>query len=626
MSAVLRFPSAGQVRLGGVLGEAIEASRKGRLSHFIVDAHSPAIALFDPARAEGNHEGDWYGEHAGKWLIAAARAAAHQGDGVLRARVLEVADHLASIQRADGYLGTYAPERRFTVPQPPRPWSWDGAPALRTWDVWTHAYLVLGLIEAWRLGGRPAHLDAARAIGRLCHAAFVEGGLDITTCGNHFGMSATVLLDGAVELFLVTDDPQFLELARRIVEQADHNPPLALVQRLLAGVDASEIGTGKAYQLLWNAAALAKLARATGDATLLPALEWLWANVHDHHLSLGGGPWGGAGLRSRECFNPPFVFDPQGYVETCSTLAWLQFTRELLAWTGHARYVDAIERTALNDLLGAMAADGQDWCYYSFGNGRRTHTTYWRCCKSSGAMAMEELPMLAYATSARDVRVNLFVPGEVVFDDGPAPGLRIVQQGRGEVPMQVELTLQPAHSSTFVLALRQPAWSAPVQVRIDGELQDARADDDGYVRLQRQWRIGTRIEIAFSARPQLQRRSNRNVQESRAPDGSPVAQEVLRHDYVAVSWGPLAYATALAEGDSPSPDLPLSEALLEMQRDPAESPGAQITLALPGGTRRLTPFWRVGERRDGSWHATWFRLPLTAEDGTTSPTNCRSRT
>ena len=165
-----------------------------------------------------------------------------------------------------------------------------------------------------------------------------------------------------------------------------------------------------------------------------------------------------------------------------------------------------------------------------------------------------------------------------------------------------------------------------MQVRIDGELQDARADDDGYVRLQRQWQIGTRIEIAFSARPQLQRRANRNVQESRAPDGSPVAQEVLRHDYVAVSWGPLAYATALAEGDSPAPDLPLSGASLDAQLDPAGAPGAEIALALPGGIRRLSPFWRVGDRRDGSWHATWFRLPLTAEDGTTSPTNCRSRT
>ena len=71
------------------------------------------------------------------------------------------------------------------------------------------------------------------------------------------------------------------------------------------------------------------------------------------------------------------------------------------AITGEAAYAEEIERSAYNDLLGAQAPNGEDWCYYSFPNGRRVHTTYWRCCKSSGAMALEELPSLAYGVAAR---------------------------------------------------------------------------------------------------------------------------------------------------------------------------------------------------------------------------------
>ena len=63
------------VQLQGLLGEALAANRGGRLFHFIRDETSPAIALFDRARAASNLEGDWYGEHAGKWLVAAAKAA-----------------------------------------------------------------------------------------------------------------------------------------------------------------------------------------------------------------------------------------------------------------------------------------------------------------------------------------------------------------------------------------------------------------------------------------------------------------------------------------------------------------------------------------------------------------------
>jgi DUF1680 family protein len=627
MTPVLTLPAAGQVRLGGVLGQALEASRAGRLSHFVVDAASPAIALFDPARAEGNQEGDWYGEHAGKWLIAAARAASDGRHGALRDRVMAVADYLADVQRADGYLGTYAADRRFMVAQPPRPWSWDGAPALRTWDVWTHAYLILGLLEAWKLGGRAWHLEAARRIGALCHRVFVEQRMDITTCGNHFGMSATVLLDGAVELYLCTEDPCFLALARRIVAQADAYPPLALTQRLLAGADASEIATGKAYQLLWNAAALAKLARASGDMGLVPALEQLWQGIHDRHLSLAGGPWGGAGLRSRECFNPPFVFDPQGYVETCSTLAWIQFTRELMALTGHARYADAIERAALNDLLGAMAEDGQDWCYYNFANGRRVHTTYWRCCKSSGAMALEELPMLAYAFTDEEVRVNLFTPSDVTLAHGPSPGLRLVQQGEGLVPMRIVLALDPRQAATFTLALRQPGWSRALEIHVDGARQQAHVDQDGYIRLHRRWTTAARVEIVLATEPCAQYRSNINVQESRAPDGTAIAQEVLRYDYVGFTWGPLAYAAALADDDASAPSIGWPQASSPRWLKADGAPGDDLQLVLPDQTWRLSPFWRVGSRVDGTWHVTWFRFrPGAPARGAASFTNCQPRT
>ena len=185
------------MQLGGVLGQAIDASRRGRLSRFIVDEASPPVALFAPAHRNANLEGDWYGEHAGKWLIAAARAAAHAPDAALAARVRRVAEYLIGQQEADGYLGTYARERRFTLRQPPRPGSagdpqglptWDGAPAQRTWDIWVHAYLVLGLLEVHKRFGHRPSLDAARRIGDLCWHTLNGGGIDITELGNHHGL------------------------------------------------------------------------------------------------------------------------------------------------------------------------------------------------------------------------------------------------------------------------------------------------------------------------------------------------------------------------------------------------------------------------------------------------------
>ena len=84
------------------------------------------------------------------------------------------------------------------------------------------------------------------------------------------------------------------------------------------------------------------------------------------------------------------------------------------------------------DLLGAQAPGGDNWCYYSFPNGKRVHTTYWRCCKSSGPWALEELPPLAYGVT--DDGLSYFAMElldgitlqELVTQGGPLPPARAV--------------------------------------------------------------------------------------------------------------------------------------------------------------------------------------------------------
>jgi DUF1680 family protein len=587
--------------LSGLLGEALEASRRGRLHRFIAGPESPAIALFLRSVADHNVEGDWYGEHAGKWLVAAARAAARSGDAELAGHVRAVADFLCDQQDSDGYLGTYAPSRRFTVKQPPKPLTWDGAPALRTWDIWTHSYLILGLVEAHRQLGEPRWLQAACRIGDLCAHALGEGGIDITTLGNHHGMSATVLLDAACELHAVTGEPRYLALAETILAQADRHAPLALLSRALDGTDAAFIATGKAYQLLWNLVGLAKLHRATGRPELRQAVDALWTNIREQHLTLGGGPWGGVAHRSREVFNAPGSFVPEAYVETCSTLAWLQLNRELLQLSGDARYAEEIERTAYNDLLGAIAPNGEDWCYYSFPNGRRVHTTYWRCCKSSGAMALEELPALAVGGDAATLSVHFYAPLTARVGD---VGLRI--DTAYPYDGAVTLALDLAAAKRFTLKLRIPSWAAGAFAEVAGERLAATPGD--YLAIERYWQPGDVVRLQLPMTVALHQRRHSNVQESRAPDGSDVRQLVLDHGYAALTRGPLVYSTGLIDGFKTDETVKLPDAPLDQWV--SEEPGVAVpTLRVALGYRaplQFQPYFLAGGREDGTWRLTWL--------------------
>ncbi|MGV8942419.1 MAG: glycoside hydrolase family 127 protein [Lysobacter sp.] len=605
------------VRLHGILGDALEANRQGRLSHFITDEHSPAIEVFSAERRDANTEGDWYGEHAGKWLVAAAKAAARSEAPDLAANVRCVADYLVDLQEADGYLGTYAPSHRFMRQQPPKPGTWDGAPSQRTWDIWTHSYLILGLLEVHRHFPDSRYLAAACRIGDLCWHTLTEGGIDITELGNHHGMSATVLMDPATELYFVTGNPRYLALAELVLEQADSNQDLALISRALAGADASEIATGKAYQLAWNLVGLAKLHRATGNPVHLQVLEKLWECIHAFHLTLGGGPWGGVAHRSREVFNPAGVFSPYAYVETCSTLAWMQLNRELLTSTGAARYAEEIERSAYNDLLGAQHPNGEDWCYYSFPNGKRVHTTYWRCCKSSGAMALEELPAIAYGVATDGgISVNLYGTSEasVTLPQAGEVGLQQVTAYPFDGAITIRLT--PAKVAVFGLSLRIPSWAHDATVKVN---HDAVAQDivpGSYLRIEREWKAGDEITLDLPMRPVVHRKLNQNIQESLAPDGSPVRQEVLRYEYLAITRGPLAYATGLIDGfkSAETVRLPSGDSadwLRTMPPSDAQQ-GPEIQLRLEQREPiSFVPYYRAGGRSDGTWRLTWMQL---AED------------
>jgi DUF1680 family protein len=613
MKRPMTFPSPADIRLDGLLGRALAASQSAHLAQFIRDKSSPPIALFCPDHTRHNHEGDWYGEHAGKWLCAAARAVERTKNPALTDNLHGVVDYLISVQDRDGYLGTYATERRFMCRQVAGPRTWDGAPGQRTWDIWVHSYLILGLLEAGRVLAHPACIAAARKIGDLCWQVLSTGGIDITTLGNHHGLSATILLDPAVELYLVTREPRYLELAKLILKQADDAPALELLSRALAGTDAAYIGTGKAYQLSWNLVGLAKLHRATGEPSCLQAVLKVWESIRQHHLTLGGGPWGGVAHRSREVFNPPAVFSPYGYVETCSTFSWIQLNRELLAITGEAKYADEIEKSAYNDLLGAQAPEGDNWCYYSFPNGKRVYTTYWRCCKSSGPWALEELPPVAYGvTPEGHVAINLYGPGEATLSTPAAGAIRIQQTTRYPYEGDIRISVRPERAGRFTLLLRIPGWTELAAIQVNGHALSVPAQANTYAAIERNWQPDDVITLSLPMPPKLHRQVNRNIQESRAPDGSPVCQEVLHFDYAAITRGPLVYATGLIDGYKIEETIRLPrqpETALELLDAPAGSEARAVRLNL-GNRPPLTflPYVEAGGRTDGAWRLTWLQV------------------
>jgi DUF1680 family protein len=596
----------GDILLKGVLGENINASLNGRLKTFITGTESLPITIFNRdsvakvtdlnRRPDGEDifvGGGWLGEHTGKWLITAARAADRTNDEELVKTMKEISDYLISVQEEDGYLGTYAPSVRMTAPGPyPK----------RTWDVWVHSYLMLAFLEMYHYWPEERYLNVVTKIGDLCVKTFGEDGIkSLAYMGNHLGLSGTILLDPIVELYKVTGDQKYLSFAEHIIKQMEDRPGLEIVSTCLAGHDLEEAGDGKIYQLNWNFIGIAKLYEITGKEEYLKVAQHAWQNTNDYHLTLGGGPWGGVG-RHAECFNQKGYFSPYGFVETCNTMSWIQFNKQMLHLSGDAKYAEAIEVSAYNSMLGAQYPNGEDWCYFIFPNGRR-HQAIWRdCCKSSGALGLEEIAPALYGSMGGGASINVYSPSEGTISIGDGKMVKLVQETSFPFEGEVKITVHSTEDDNFPIYVRIPSWSKESKVMINDKLFKGQFKPSTFLKLNREWSDGDVINLKFPMEIEIhnqhQNYMHRNI-------------EVYRLNYLGITRGPLVYATGLIDGYKPDVTLKIpQEGLKEMFSMTSTSEGSTgpaIKFSLPGREPIVyLPYYETGGRVNGAWRLTWL--------------------
>jgi DUF1680 family protein len=428
------------VKVQGWLGGRIDANERGRL--LVVDT-VPLLAGYIKKPGEQ----PWIGEHVGKWIDAATLSWAYDGNPKMKEKLDGVVAQLLATQEADGYLGTYIPTQRFGL--------YDGA----DWDVWTHAYNMIGLMTYYRYTGDEAALTAVRRMGDLLVATF-PARKSIVAAGTHEGMAATSVLEPVVELYRLTGDARYLAFARYIVGAYDEPGGPGIVRSLLAGRGVARTANGKAYEMLANLMGICDMARVTGDRRLLEAVANAWTDITRNRLYVTGT----ASIFehfSQDHELPNTADDQLG--ETCVTTTWIQLNLKLLEVTGSAAYADEVERSLYNHLAAAQNPRGDDWCYYTPLEGRKRYDSGITCCHSSGPRALALAPEAAYLQGDGVICVNTLETSSVHAHPGGAD-VELTQASGFPRSGQSALTIHAVVPARFALRIRVPGWAAPLQV------------------------------------------------------------------------------------------------------------------------------------------------------------------
>jgi DUF1680 family protein len=518
-----------------------------------------------------------------KWLEAVAWAFADPALGSaladrLRQQLGETERLLRDAQQPDGYLDSHFqvrfPGERFVQLQ------WGH-------ELYCAGHLIQAAVALHRTTGDLDLLEVARRVADLVVDSFgTEPGKVDGVCGH------PEIETALVELYRETGAEQYLERARYFVDRPGTGCSATAGLAVTTGRTTYRSGTlrrweGHAVRQLYLLAGVADVYMETGDASLLRALERLWAEMVASKTYLTGGI---GAHHSDEAFGDPYELpNERSYCETCAAISSIMFSWRMLMITGESKYADLVERTLYNGFLAGLSLDGQRYIYANPLQVREGHTARgddgdyqrveWFHCACCPPNVMRTLASLEhYVLLGSDARAVLhqYMTGRYAASvAGSELWMEVTTDYPWDDTVTIRITQAPA--GRWELALRVPHWAEQPTLTVNGTAVDT-APADGWWVIGRDWMDGDEVFLVLPLEPRF------TVADPRLD---------AARSAVAVEYGPLVYC--LEAVDNPGHRLD------DLTVDTAVAPEVVSVDGPLGGVAIIRTAGRVRPRAGASW-------------------------
>ncbi|MDN3549993.1 beta-L-arabinofuranosidase domain-containing protein [Mucilaginibacter aquaedulcis] len=478
-----------EIKLTGYVGDKLNACIHNRIEAQDIEQ------VVAPFRTK-NECNMWQTEFWGKWITSAIAALRYDPDDKkLRDNVDKAAAGLMATQLKDGYIGNYADSCH-----------------LHQWDIWGRKYTLLGLIDYYDLSRKKEVLESAKRLLNQLMTEVGPGKRDIAATGNYAGLPSTSILEPVVLMYNRTGDKRYLDFAEYIVQNEEHGKP-KLIANGLAGVLVSErykapgIEHGqKAYEMMSCYEGMLELYRVTGKKEYLDATVKTVDEIMAHEINICGGAsssekWYMGGLRQAEPAIHP--------MESCVTMTWIKLCKNLLTLTGNPKYMDAIEISMYNAMMGAMMPAGNTFAKYSvlrgvreLGEGQCNMDI--NCCIANSPRAFMLFPAVSYMYQGQNIYVNSYIPGKASFNAVSKKTVTLEQITDYPKTGGIQIIVHGGASSPLTLHLRIPQWSKENKVSINNVAVDQPVISGEYLTLNRTWKDGDMINIKLDMRGRIE--------------------------------------------------------------------------------------------------------------------------
>ncbi len=472
-----------------------------------------------PAWGDGDQSG-WGAEISGNYWAGYIAHAYTLNDPEMIAVAEEWVNKVLKNQRADGYLGTYFEE---------------DADIYEDYNAWGTSCGMRALLAFYEVTGRKEVLDAVyRCMLWFC---------DVWAGDKKSSYAGGFIIEPMVFTYYLTGDERLISfcedyldyICRHDLYKKSYKSMLSDEFRYLT-MHAASFGTSARLPAL--------VYSATGNKTYLEAAEKFIRKIRAHSIQLTGGA-----VSSAE-YNGPV--SSIGETEYCCFTTINQAYSILSFITGNPMYGDYMEEVFYNGAQAARKKDERCIPYLSAPN------QIYATSNSSNICLDQQQYSPIYPVSCCPVNAVAIVPdfvrGMLLRDEsdnvyavayGPCSldykGISLEENTY--YPFRNSVSFKIKCDRKFSLNLKIPNWSEGVSLKINGAEIAAELSENGYIRIEREWKCGDTVDIAFKATVKVIK-----VDDSDASKKYPIA----------FKYGALLYSYHIPEDWQPAKGRPMT--------------------------------------------------------------------
>lgn len=413
-------------------------------------------------------------EFTGKYMDICAYYYESEKDKRAYDKGMKVALSVYKNQRPDGYFGGLSLGNE-----------------LEAFSVWNQGFTLYGLTRMYEISGDERIKETIIKGADWLYNIFIDPKVnDIYDAPNN-GSQHISCIYAMCKAYTATGDKKYLDFVTKMLlhgETTDMN--------LLSFNSIFDLRSKKGIEMLVIYIGVLHYGLLTGNTEAMDAARRYWQEIYATQIrNTGNGTvkevWEENGNAAKIL---PTEINPN---ETCVAVGWCELSLKLFYLEQKKEYLDAVEKTLFNHLIGSLAPNGSDLAYYQGNCGKKVYRTNegaYQCCRYRGFTLFSYLKEFLYYSDDKTIIPMVYCQSSYETED-----LKISQTtnypSNGYIVFDIE-----NKKDSKQLKLRIPYWCNSFSVTKDGCKSDAEVVD-GYVNItlpQGKTKITLELDIGLS--------------------------------------------------------------------------------------------------------------------------------